>query len=261
MQIKMNNADCYKTLVAAYKKAYQASGTNASNLTAAQKLWNRVETSKEDYDKALLDLKAKAAKNEETFKWWSNVKAVTKTTSSVASGSAAGSSSKFLGNVLLSTSETSLGASNASSTADPSMPATKASETHETSAPVPRPKPAQAHLCNKINELNSKIVSLSHLKSSGFAANENIKQLNMARLELKQSEAKLQYLISDAEKQKKCAEKKALLMQFAGQNEPNAAKVRKFTHSSPGRPPLKDMYPTLHQAIVELATAGAGADR
>ena len=49
----------------AYKKAYQASETNASNLTAAQKLWNRVRTSKEDYDKALLDLKAKAAKNEE----------------------------------------------------------------------------------------------------------------------------------------------------------------------------------------------------
>ena len=36
-QIKMNNADCYKTLVAAYKKAYLASGTNTSNLTAAQK--------------------------------------------------------------------------------------------------------------------------------------------------------------------------------------------------------------------------------
>ena len=68
-RIKINNADRYKTLTAAYKKAYQASGTNASNLTAAQKLWNRVKTSNEGYDKALLDLKAKAAKNEEkTFK-------------------------------------------------------------------------------------------------------------------------------------------------------------------------------------------------
>ena len=47
----------------------------------------------------------------------------------------------------------------------------------------------------------------------------------MARLELKQSEAKPWYLISDAEKQKKHhAEKKALVMQFAGQNESNAAK-------------------------------------
>ena len=263
MQIKMNNADHYKTLVAAYKKGYQASGTNASNLTTAQKLWNQVKTSKEDYDKALLDLKAKAAKNEEkTCKWWSNVKAVTKTMSPVASESAAGSSSKLLGNVSLSTSDMSLGTSNALSTVDPSTPTIEASETHETASPVLRPTPTQAHLRNEISELNSKIVLLSHLKSSGFATAENIKQLNMARLELKQSEAKLRYLISDAEKQKKrSAEKKALVMQFAGQNESNAAEVRKFTHSSPGHPPLKDMYPDLHQAIVELATAGAGADR
>ena len=162
----------------------------------------------------------------------------------------------------LSTSETSLGASSALSTADPSTLVTKASETNETSAPVPRPTPAQAHLHNKISEVNSKIVSLSHLKPSGFATAENIKQLNMVRLELKQSEAKLPYLISDAEKQKKrCTEKKTLLMQFAGQNESNATKVCKLTHSCPGRPPLEDMYPDLNQAIVELATAGAGADR
>ena len=70
------------------------------------------------------------------------------------------------------------------------------------------------------------------------------------------------YLISDAEKQKKrCPEKKALLMQFAGQNELNAAKLREFTHSSQGQLPLEDMYPDLHQVIVELATAGAGTDR
>ena len=163
------------------------------------------------------------------------MKAVTKTTSSVASGSAAGSSSKSPGNVSPSTSETFLGASNASSTVDPSTPATEASETHEKFASVPRLTPAQAHLRNEICELNSKIVSLSHLKSSGFSIAENIKQLNMARLELKKSEAKLWYLISDAEMQKKRrAENKALLMQFAGQNESNAAKVRKFTHNSPG---------------------------
>ena len=63
------------------------------------------------------------------------------------------------------------------------------------------------------------------------------------------------------EQKKRCAEKKALLMQFAGQNESNAAKVCKFTHSSPGHPPLEDMHSDIHQAIVELATVGAGADR
>ena len=116
---------------------------------------------------------------------------VTKTTSSVASGSTAGSSLKSPGNVSLSTSETSLGASNASSTLDPSTPPMEASETHEISPPVPRPTSAQAHLSNEISELNSNIVLLSHLKSSGLATAENIKQLNMARLKLKQSDAKL----------------------------------------------------------------------
>ena len=76
-----------------------------------------------------------------------------------------------------------MGASSALSTADPSTLVTKASETNETSAPVPRPTPAQAHLHNKISEVNSKIVSLSHLKPSGFATAENIKQLNMVRFE------------------------------------------------------------------------------
>ena len=75
VRIKMNNADRHKILVTAYKKAYQARETNASNLTAAQKLWDWVKTSKEDYDKVLLNLKAEAAKNEEkTFKWRSNMK-------------------------------------------------------------------------------------------------------------------------------------------------------------------------------------------
>ena len=111
-------------------------------------------------------------------------------------------------------------------------PPMKASDTHETSAPVPRPATAQVHLWNNISELNSKIVSFSHLKSSGFATAENMKQVNMARLELKQS--KLGYLISDAEKQKKChAEKKALLMWFAGQNESNAAKVMQIQPQLP----------------------------
>ena len=31
-------------------------------------------------------------------------------------------------------------------------------------------------------------------------------------------------------------------------------------HSSAGRPPLEDTYPQLHKAIVQLATAGGGAD-
>ena len=47
---------------------------------------------------------------------------------------------------------------------------------------------------------------------------------------------------------------------MSNQSTSNASKLRKFTHASSGRPPLKDAYPQLHPAIVELATARAGAN-
>ena len=47
---------------------------------------------------------------------------------------------------------------------------------------------------------------------------------------------------------------------MSNQSTSKASKLRKFTHVSSGGPPLKDAYPQLHPAIVELATAGAGAD-
>ena len=52
-------------VVVAYKTLYQASGINASKLATAQKMWNQVESLTEDCSKAILELKAKPAKNEE----------------------------------------------------------------------------------------------------------------------------------------------------------------------------------------------------
>ena len=68
--------------------------------------------------------------------------------------------------------------------------------------------------------------------------------------------------ISDAEKQKKpCAKKKqTLVIQLAGKNESNAAKLRKFTYSFSGWSSVEHRYLDLHQPIAELVTAGAGAD-
>ena len=91
---------------------------------------------------------------------------------------------------------------------------------------------AQTKLCKEIYELESKIVSLSHLKPIGFPTAQNMKQLNMARVS---------YLVSDTEKQKKHrTEKKSLLMQLADENESNTAKLFKFNHSSPGSSPIKN---------------------
>ena len=83
----------------------------------------------------------------------------------------------------------------------------------------------------------------------------------MARSDQKKAKQKLRYLLSDAEKQRKGrADKKTLMVQLASENESNAAKLRKFTSAASGRPPLESAYPDLHEAIVQLVTAGAGAD-
>ena len=59
---------------------------------------------------------------------------------------------------------------------------------------------------------------LSNLKSLGFATAENIKQLNMVRVDLHQAPAKLRYFIWNIKKQKKCsAEKKTLVMKLAAE--------------------------------------------
>ena len=39
-----------------------------------------------------------------------------------------------------------------------------------------------------------------------------------------------------------------------------ASKFRKFTYSTSGRPPLEDTCHDLHKTIVDVATAGAGAN-
>ena len=40
----------------------------------------------------------------------------------------------------------------------------------------------------------------------------------------------------------------------------NAAKLRKFMNKSPGRQPLENLYPDLHQAIIDLVIVGSGPD-
>ena len=99
------------------------------------------------------------------------------------------------------------------------------------------------------------------MKESGLAATENVKHLKEAWDQLEWKKQKLKALISDAQRQRKWhAEKKKVISEMSNQSTSNASKLRKFTHASSGRPSLEDAYPQLHQAIAELATAGAGTD-
>ena len=51
-----------------------------------------------------------------------------------------------------------------------------------------------------------------------------------------------------------------MLRNIAAESEENAAKLKSFTREKPSRPPVEDTYPDLHNVIVQIATATAGAD-
>ena len=69
------------------------------------------------------------------------------------------------------------------------------------------------------------------------------------------------YLMDDPQKQRKCYAEKNQMMQSllkkVPQMLPNAAR---FMNKSPGRQPLENLYPDLHQAIIDLVIVGSGAD-
>ena len=56
-------------------------------------------------------------------------------------------------------------------------------------------------------------------------------------------------------------EEKEVRMKLAAESEENAKKLKKFIRDQPGQPPVEDTYPDMHEAIVALASAGAGVDR
>ena len=68
-------------------------------------------------------------------------------------------------------------------------------------------------------------------------------------------------MINDAVRQRKQRMEKEVRMKLAAESEVNAKELKKFTRDQPGRPPVEDTHPDLHEAIVALASAGAGADR
>ena len=51
-----------------------------------------------------------------------------------------------------------------------------------------------------------------------------------------------------------------MIAEFTDKSLINAAKLWKFMNKSPDWQPLENLYPDLHQAIIDLVTVGAGAD-
>lgn len=124
-----------------------------------------------------------------------------------------------------------------------------------------RETPKQDEIKKEIGNLKTVIVKLGELNDLGLSTAENKKQLKESRSQLKEKERKLKLLINDSIRQRKRrAEKSTLLKEMVPQNEEAKRKLKKFTHDSPGRPSLEEAFPNLREAIIELATAGAGAD-
>ena len=121
--------------------------------------------------------------------------------------------------------------------------------------------PAQQRVKSIIENCREQIIKLGELKNLGISTAENNRQLIESKQMLKINEQKIKNLIADSVRQRKRrAEKSAALKDLASQSKDASKKLKKFTHHSVGRPPAEDTFPELRNAIIQLATAWAGAD-
>ena len=245
----------YTDFISAYVKAYKTTASKEKVYQDGQKEWSRLKgVDHAVYNQRMLELRSKCSQYQPTLEGLflkSANKPPTTNEKNVSTSTLPAS-----GNLPESSSLSNDGEKESSSDTP-----TTTSLPSDSSSTTTRETPAQINTRAKISMLESKIVSLGQLKDSGFATDENLKDLNKARVDLKQAKKKLQHLLKDAEGQKKRrAEKKKLILQLASESEVNSKKLRKFNHENTGRPPLEHEYHDLHKAIIDLATAGAGAD-
>ena len=80
--------------------------------------------------------------------------------------------------------------------------AESASETERSGQNI-RETPAQNKISLEITHFESRLISLMSLRESGFATDQNLKNLNSAGKSLKLARKKLIHLVKDAESQKK----------------------------------------------------------
>ena len=105
------------------------------------------------------------------------------------------------------------------------------------------------------------VLVLQKIRDSGFATEENLKQLKTSRLELTNAKSTLKKKIDNAKRQKKFRQNKAdLLKTMVSESEAAAEKLKSVTRDGPGRPSIKDSFPQLHETIVKIASSLAGAD-
>ena len=121
--------------------------------------------------------------------------------------------------------------------------------------------PAQNKLKNELAAVESKMASLNEARNLGIGE-ENVSRLTKQISEFREKRdalsAKLSRLKSCAQSSKKYREKSKKKLAKAIEQYPALAS-QISVRDGPGRPPLEDVYPDLHQVILDIATVGAAA--
>ena len=119
--------------------------------------------------------------------------------------------------------------------------------------------PTQDKLKDQINTINARLVTLDDAKQLGLGPESNAhlnKEVQELKTKKKTLEKRLKRNIGLVKAQNKWKEKNKKALRQAMRDFPgleNSIKVR----SSAGRPPLEDIYPSLHSDILSIATIGA----
>ena len=121
--------------------------------------------------------------------------------------------------------------------------------------------PAQNKLRNELAALESKMASLNEARNLGIGE-ENVsritKQIAEHRNKRDALSAKLSRLQGCAKNQKKYRDKSKMKIAKAIEQYPALAS-QISNRDGPGQLPLEDVYPDLHQVILDIATVGAAA--
>lgn len=122
-------------------------------------------------------------------------------------------------------------------------------------------KPAQNKLRDELAAIDSRLVSLNEARNLGIG-DENVaritKQINEFREKRKEVSNKLSRLKNCAQSQKKFRDKTKRKIAKAIEQYPALASQITL-RDGPGQPPLEDVYPDMHQVLLEIATVGAAA--
>lgn len=131
-------------------------------------------------------------------------------------------------------------------------------ETDETLVQKEFRTPAQDKLSSELGNQRNNLLKLEDMKSCGLATSDNLKQIKDAKATIHSKQLKLKRLQADSRRQKARRLKLKTIIKGLALTSKD---LKQFSHTASGRPIVEENQCELHNAIIALATHGAGADR